>query len=66
MASLQHITSAGYNVEVVWDCQSDKGILPHHRELKQHPIIQHAPLNTCDALYWGRNEAMVLHYAIRE
>ena len=65
MAILQRITSSGYTVEVVWECQFDKDILPHHRELKQHTIVQHAPLNTRDALYGGRTEAMVLHNAIR-
>ena len=66
MARLQRITSTGYTVEVVWECQFDKDILPHHQELKQHPIVQHTPLNTRDALYGGRTQAMVLHYVIRE
>ena len=66
MARLQQITSAGYTVEVVLECQFDKDILPHHSELKLNPIVQHAPLNTRDALYGGRIEAMVLHYAISE
>jgi len=66
MARLQGITSAGCTVEVVWECQFDKDILTHHRELKQHPIFQQAPLNTRDALYGCRTEAMVLQYAIRE
>ena len=30
MARLQRITCAGYTVEVVWECHSDKDILPHH------------------------------------
>ena len=66
MARLQRITPAGYIVDVVWECQFDKDILPHHQELKQHPIFQHTPLNTRDALYGDRTEAMGLHYAIRE
>ena len=33
---------------------------------KQHPIVQLTPLNTRYALYGGRTEAMVLHYATRE
>ena len=47
----KRITFAGDTVEVVWECQFDKDILPRHPELKQHPIIQHAPLNTRDFLY---------------
>ena len=66
MERLQRITGAGYTVEVEWECQIDKDILPLQPELKHHPIVQHAPLNTRDALYGGRNEAMVLHYATRE
>ena len=66
MARLQQLTSVGYNVEVVWECQFDMDILSHHPELKQHPILQHGPLNTRDALYGGRTEVMVLHYKIRE
>ena len=45
MARVQQITCAGYTVEVVWECQFDKDILPHHPELKQLPIFQHTPLN---------------------
>ena len=66
MARLQQITSAGYTVEVVWGSKFDNDILPQHPEMKQRPISQHTPLNTRDALYGDRTEAMVLHYAIRE
>ena len=65
MARLQRITSAGYSVEEVWECQFDEDILPHHHEMKQHSIVQHARLNSRDALYVGRTEAMVIHYAIQ-
>ena len=30
------------------------------------PIDRHAPMNTRDALYGGRTEAMRLHYKIKE
>ena len=40
-----------------------QGILADYSELKLHPIVQHSPLNTRDALYGGRNEAMRLHHA---
>ena len=43
-----------------------KDILLRHPELKHHPILHLAPLNTRDVLYRGRTEAMVLHYATRE
>ena len=66
MARLQRITGAWNTVEVVWDCQIDKDILPCHPELKQHPIVQHAPFNTRVLLYGGRTDAIVLHYAIRD
>jgi len=32
----------------------------------RHPIVGRAPLNTRDALYGGRTEAMRLHYKIKE
>ena len=50
----------------MWGCQIDKDILPRHPEMKQDPIIQHSPLNTSNVLYGGRDEAIILHYAIRE
>ena len=62
MAGLEQITQAGYQVEVQWECDFDKGILADHSELKLHPIVQHSPLNTRDALYGGRTEAMRLHH----
>ena len=66
MLRLQSVTGAGYTVEVVWECQFDKDILPGHPELKHHRIVQHASLNTRDVLYGGRTEAMVLLYTTRE
>ena len=51
MARLQQLTSVGYTVEVVWECQFDRDILPHHPEHLQHPIVQSGRLNTRDALY---------------
>ena len=66
MARLQRITGAGYTVEVLWECQFDKDILSRYPELKHHPIMQHAPLNTRKVLYGGRTEGMVLHYSTRE
>jgi hypothetical protein len=41
-------------------------ILAAHPELKTHPIVQHEPLNTRDALYGGRSQAMRLHYNVAE
>jgi hypothetical protein len=34
--------------------------------LKTHPIVEHEPLNTRDALYGGRTEPIRLHYKIAE
>jgi hypothetical protein len=64
MARLQQLTSVGYTVEVVWGCQYDRDILPHHPERKQHPIVQSSSLNTRDAFYAGGTESIVLHYKI--
>ena len=51
MERLQRTTGARYIVEVVWEYQFDKNILPRNPELKQHFILQHVPLNTRDVLY---------------
>jgi G:T-mismatch repair DNA endonuclease (very short patch repair protein) len=64
MTRLAQITQTGYQVEVMWECNFDRDILLSHRELKTHPIVQHGPLTTRDALYGGRIEAMSLHYKI--
>jgi hypothetical protein len=66
MARLAKITEAGYQVEVQWECEFDKGILAAHLELEAHPIVLHEPLNTRDALYGGRTEAMRIHYKTAE
>jgi hypothetical protein len=66
MALLAQITRAVYQVEVQWECEFDKGILAAHPELETHPIVLHEPLNTRDALYGGRTEAMRLHYKAAE
>jgi hypothetical protein len=66
MPRLTQITEAGYQVEVQWECDFDEGILYAHPELKKHPFVRHGPLNTRDALYMFRNEAMTLHNKIAE
>jgi hypothetical protein len=66
MARLAQITQAGCQVEFQWECDFDKRILAAHPELKTHPIVQHDLLNTRDALYRGRTEAMRLTYKIPE
>jgi len=66
MMRIEQITRAGYQVEVVWECEFDEEILTRHPDLKTHPVVLHSPLNTRDALYGGRTEAMRLHYKIRE
>jgi len=40
--------------------------LTRHPDLKTHPVVLHSPLNTRDALYGGRTEAMRFHYKVRE
>jgi G:T-mismatch repair DNA endonuclease (very short patch repair protein) len=51
MDRTEQITNAGYQVEVQWECQFDKDILPLQFELKTHPHIQQSPLNTREVLY---------------
>jgi hypothetical protein len=65
MARLVNITE-GYLVEVQWECEFDNGILAVHPELEAQPIVLHEPLNTRDAMYGGRTEAMRLHYKAAE
>ena len=66
METLERMSGAGYTVEVVWECQFEQDHLPRHPELNNHPILQHAPLNTGVVLYGCRTEDMLLHYATRE
>jgi hypothetical protein len=46
MVRLEQITQAGYEVDVMWEYEFDRDILPKHPELRNHPLVQHAPLNT--------------------
>src|SRR5215510_12762597 len=66
MSRIAQIANAGYQVEVQWECDFDKHILPDHPELEAHPILEQSPLNTRNALYGGRTEALSLHYKIQE
>ena len=43
---------------------AEEGVLANHPELKTHPIAQHGPLNTRNALYGGRSEALSLYHKI--
>ena len=49
-------------MQVQWKCEVDEGFVSLQPELKTHPLVQYSPLNTRDALYGGRTEAMKLHY----
>jgi hypothetical protein len=66
MARLEQIKNAGYRLEVQWECEFDKDILPQHPQLKNNPLIQQSPLNIRDALYGGRTATMSLHHQIGE
>ena len=67
MARLEQITKAGYTVKVMWECQFDESkIVERKPQLLTHPVLSHSPLNTRDALYGVRTEAMSLHYKIDE
>jgi len=61
MARIEQLKSVGYTVKVQWECEFEGA-----DDLQRHPIIRHEPLNTRDALYGGRTEAMPLHYKIRD
>jgi hypothetical protein len=61
MTRLEQITKAGYEVEIMRECEFHRDILPKHPELRNNPLVQHTPLNTRDALYGGRTEVMSLH-----
>jgi hypothetical protein len=66
MTRLEQITKAGYEVELMWECEFDRDILSKHPELRNNPLVVHAPLNNRDAFYGGRTEAMSLHRKIEE
>jgi len=61
LARIEQLKSAGYTVKVQWESEFEGA-----DDLQRHPTIRHAPLNTRDALYGGRTEAMRLQYKIRE
>jgi hypothetical protein len=61
MTRLEQITKAGYEVEIMWECEFDRDILPKHPKLRNNLLVQHTSLNTRHALYGGRTEAMGLH-----
>jgi len=62
LARIELLTRAGYTIKVQWECEFE-GVA---EDLRAHPIVRHAPMNTRDALYGGRTEAMRLHFEIRE
>jgi len=62
MARIELLTRAGYTVKVQGECEFE-GVAD---DLRAHPVVRHAPMNTRDALYGGRTEAMRLHYKIKE
>jgi len=67
LARIEQITQAGYQVKIQWECDFDEsGIVNQKPELLTHPIVEHSPLHTRDALYGGRTDAMRLHYKPRE
>ena len=61
MARIEQLKNVGHTVKVQWECEFEGA-----DDLQRHPIVRHAPLNTRDALYGGRTEAMRLHCKIRE
>jgi hypothetical protein len=61
LARIEQLKIAGYTVKVQWECEFEGA-----DDLRTHPIVRHVPLNTRDALYGGRTDAMRVHYKIRE
>jgi len=61
LARIEQLKRAGYNVKVQWECEFEGA-----DDLQTHPIVRHAPMNTREALYGGRTEAMRLYYKIKE
>jgi len=67
MSRIEQITRAGYQAKVQWECEFDASkIVEQKLELLTHPIVQHSPLKTRNALYGGRTEAMFLHYKVED
>jgi len=67
MARIEMITQAGYQVKIPRECDFDESDIVNQKpELLTHPIVEQSPLNTREALYVGRTEAMRLHYKARE
>ena len=63
LARIEQLKSAGYTVKVQWECEFEGA---DDADLRTHPIVRHAPMNTRDALYVGQTEAIPLHYKIRQ
>ena len=61
LARIEQLKSAGYTVKVQRVCEFEGA-----DDLQRHPIVRYMPLNTRDASYGVRNEAMRLHYKIKE
>ena len=55
---LERITRAGYQDKVQWECELES--------LENTRVEEHLPLKTRDDLYGGHNEAMRLHYRVKE
>jgi G:T-mismatch repair DNA endonuclease (very short patch repair protein) len=63
MTRIEQITQAGYEVKIMLECEFDReGIVDEKPELLTHPIVQHTGLNTRNALYGGRTEAICLYH----
>lgn len=61
MNRLEQITGV---VKAKRECEFEEETLKQNPELQMHPLVEYSPLNTRDALYEGRTEAMRLHYKI--
>ena len=67
MTGIDQITQAGYEVKIAWECDFDREVMVDEKpELLTHPIVQQTALNTRDALYGGRTEAICLYHNTSE
>jgi hypothetical protein len=53
-------------VELMWECEFKRDLLSEHPELRNHPLVRHAPIKTRNALYGVRNKAMSLYKMIEK
>jgi hypothetical protein len=62
-ARTAHLTSLGYKVHEIYECDAERELKANPALLRQimtTPIMKHSPLVARDALYGGRTETITL------